>query len=388
VVIGNPFPLKANAGKSFQGSIVLGKGFIITPEQAQALIEKDKRNRDVLFPYLNGDDLNNDPLQRPSRWVINFFDWSEEKASTYPDCFEIVEQLVKPERLLQNDRGGKEQWWRFLRPRKELYETISQLDQVMVIAQVSKTLAFTFIPKNQVISMMCIAFAFDDYLMFGLLQNNIHLCWVQKYASALKSDTRYTPSDVFETFPFPSEISPLEKERITALSKNYHEFRKSVMQTLQTGLTKIYNQFHNKYLCRISEDYQYNDYKEFGKEYGKDSLWLKRHLENNQSITYNGVVKQMEALRSLQTEIDMRIIEAYGWSDIQLKHNFYELENLPEGDRIRFTIHPEARREILKRLLKLNHILHNAELSFDTKSYSKTGKRKKMTNDDISPTLF
>jgi hypothetical protein len=402
VVIGNPFPLKANSGKSFQGSIVLGKGFVLTAQEAEALIIKDPRNKDVLFPYLNGDDLNNDPEQKPSRWVINFFDWDEDKARTYPDCFRIIEQLVKPERQRwEVDKNGEDiigtyalrkplpqKWWIYGEKRPALYGAISQLDQVMVIAQVSKTLAFTFIPKNQVISMMCIAFAFDDYLMFGLLQNNIHLCWVQKYASALKSDTRYTPSDVFETFPFPSEISPLEKERITALSKNYHEFRKSVMQTLQTGLTKIYNQFHNKYLCRISEDYQYNDYKEFGKEYGKDSLWLKRHLENNQSITYNGVVKQMEALRSLQTEIDMRIIEAYGWSDIQLKHNFYELENLPEGDRIRFTIHPEARREILKRLLKLNHILHNAELSFDTKSYSKTGKRKKMTNDDISPTLF
>jgi len=204
-------PLLANKGKSFQGSIVLGKGFILTPEEALALMDKDPRNKDVLFPYLNGDDLNNSPTQEPSRWVINFFDWSEEKAKTYPDCFDIVERLVKPERLIQKDKRGKEKWWQFLRSRKELYAATSELDQVMVIAQVSKTLAFTFVPKNQVISMMCIVLVFDDYVTFGLLQNPIHQSWVQKYASALKSDTRYTPSDVFETFPLP-QIANNEKK--------------------------------------------------------------------------------------------------------------------------------------------------------------------------------
>lgn len=125
-VIGNPMPLKQNVGKSFQGSIVLGKGFVLTTEQAAVLIAKDPRNKEVLFPYLNGDDLNNNPEQNASRWVINFFDWTEEKARSYPDCFDIVERLVRPERLTKNDKVGREKWWQFLRPRKELYETISK----------------------------------------------------------------------------------------------------------------------------------------------------------------------------------------------------------------------------------------------------------------------
>ncbi len=88
--LGNPFPLKQNEGKSFQGSIVLGKGFVLEPLEAEVLIAKDPKNKDVLFPYLNGDDLNNNPNQTPSRWVINFFDWPEEKAKTYQDCYEIL----------------------------------------------------------------------------------------------------------------------------------------------------------------------------------------------------------------------------------------------------------------------------------------------------------
>src|SRR5690606_24131999 len=117
-------------------------------EEAEMLIAKDPRNKEVLFPYLNGDDLNNDPAQKPSRWVINFFDWPEEKAWTYPDCFEIVERLVKPERMQQNDKGGKEKWWQFLRPRNELYKTISQLDQVMAINRNTKHLLLDFQPSR------------------------------------------------------------------------------------------------------------------------------------------------------------------------------------------------------------------------------------------------
>lgn len=139
-MIGNPYPLKQNAGKSFQGSIVVGKGFVLSIDEAEALIAKDRRNRDVLFPYINGDDLNNDPQQKASRWVINFFDWSEEKARSYPDCFEILEERVKSERqrwkLDENDneiigayalrKPLPQKWWIYGEKRPALYETISK----------------------------------------------------------------------------------------------------------------------------------------------------------------------------------------------------------------------------------------------------------------------
>src|SRR5258708_7461175 len=72
---GKPYTLSVNAGKSFQGCIVLGMGFILEPEEAQALIRNDSRNKDVLFPYPTGQDLNSRPYQSPSRWVINFHNW-------------------------------------------------------------------------------------------------------------------------------------------------------------------------------------------------------------------------------------------------------------------------------------------------------------------------
>src|SRR4029077_8432639 len=121
---GKPYRLKANESKSFQGSIVLSMGFVITTEDAYRLIEKDRKNKDVLFPFLNGEDLNSRPDQSPSRWVINFFDWPLHRdtapedytgpvAADYPDCLAIIEAKVKPEREKNKRKVRREKWWQY-----------------------------------------------------------------------------------------------------------------------------------------------------------------------------------------------------------------------------------------------------------------------------------
>ncbi len=321
LVIGNPFPLKQNAGKSFQGSIVLGKGFVLSQEEAEVLIKKDSRNKDVLYPYLNGEDLNNDPKQRPSRWIINFFDWPEERARSYRDCFEIVERLVKPERMQQNDKVGKEKWWQFLRPRNELYKTISQLDQVMAIALTSKTVAIAMLPSKQVFSHSLGVFSCSDFAMFSFMQSTIHNIWAWQYGSSMKSDLRYTPSNCFETFPFSALMS---NGILETKGKDYFALRQTIMTNAGIGLTKLYNRFHDKNFA-------------------------------------GDIISLVKQLRDLHVQIDLAILNSYGWDDLLPKHDFYEVEYLPENDRTRFTIHPSARKELLSRLLELNHTVYHYE---------------------------
>ena len=108
--IGNPYQLKNSCDKCFKGSDIYGMGFTLKPDEAEALISKDQRHIDILFPFLNGDDLNSNPQQSASRWIINFRDWSLDAehddlkqpkgppyASDYPDCLKILIEKVKPE---------------------------------------------------------------------------------------------------------------------------------------------------------------------------------------------------------------------------------------------------------------------------------------------------
>ncbi|MBU4129106.1 hypothetical protein KJ582_03215 [bacterium] len=75
--------------------------------------------------------------------------------------------------------------------------------------------------------------------------------------------------------------------------------------------------------------------------------------------------------------MDETVLNAYGWEDINLAHNFYEVDYLPENDRVRYTISPDARKEVLKRLLKLNHEIHEQEVKASLHAKGKTKKKQK-----------
>ncbi len=70
-------------------------------------------------------------------------------------------------------------------------------------------------------------------------------------------------------------------------------------------------------------------------------------------------------------------LKAYGWEDIDLSHDFYEVDYLPENDRVRYTISPDARKEVLKRLLKLNHEIHEQEVKAGLHINGKAKKKHK-----------
>ncbi|QTX31824.1 N-6 DNA methylase [Aminithiophilus ramosus] len=380
---GAPFRLEANAEKSFIGSYVLGMGFILEPEEAVNLIERNPANKDVLFPYLNGEDLNGRSDQSPSRRVINFRDWPLDResapdgykgpvATDYPDCLEIVERLVKPERdkLWKGDitaRDRARRWWQFARQTMNLYRTIAPLERVMVSARVTKTPVFSLADKNFIYSEMTVVLAFDDHSSFSLMNSSFQEFWAWKNASTLGSTMRYTPSDIFETFPFPPGFEPSSEgspsasaQPLDELGKGLHEGRRALTTKLDIGLTSLYNLYH-------APDLSIGSVEKAAKRSGDKASHAREEIEE---------------LRRLHRRIDEAVREAYGWSDIPLEHGFHELEFLPENDRVRYTVSRAARREILERLLKLNHRRHDEEIAAglvgkDGKTTRKKARAKK-----------
>ncbi len=130
------------------------------------------------------------------------------------------------------------------------------------------------------------------------------------------------------------------------------------MISIQLGLTKTYNAFHGPDIQTGIETEKLSQLtlKEIQKQYGKETWNLWNHLQRTEkTCSIEEAVEGIGKLRELHVGMDNAVLEAYGWSDIDLRHDFYEVDYLPENDRVRFTIHPEARKEVLKRLLLLNH---------------------------------
>jgi hypothetical protein len=196
------------------------------------------------------------------------------------------------------------------------------------------------VSRDQVFADALVVIAFDDYLHFSVLQCSFNYNWAWKYCTTMKTDLNYTPSATFDTFPFPQNTNSEMKSELELIGEKYHEFRKQLMLKMQLGLTKTYTQFHNKQLSVINDELPE---KEIEKKYGRKTLNSWNHIRRTENTrSFNEAVEGIFELRRLHREMDETVLKAYGWTDMNLAHDFYEVDYLPENDRIRYTISPES----------------------------------------------
>lgn len=357
-------PLKRNQDLAFLGTLTVGMGFVLTNDDAARMIEEDPTNGEVLFPYLNGQDLNSSPSQSPSRYVINFWDWPEERAREYELPFKYIEENVKPERQRRKSNGDfalrrplPQRWWQHGDKRPALYHAIGRghhfenhphdwsadqepLGRIIAVTRVSKTLAFSFVPSDWIYSDATVVFASDKGATLAVLQSSIHAVFAWQHSSRLKNDLRYSPTDALEPFAFPT--SSLSNS-LEVLGNELDRSRREVMTDDDIGLTKLYGRFH-------SED-------------------------NNSN--------KVARLREIQREIDQALAITFGWDDLDLGHGFHEVPYLPENDRTRFTISEAARLDVLKRLSDLNRQRYQKEVEAGLhKAIKKQALGRKRTDQD------
>jgi hypothetical protein len=325
----------------------------------ERLIAKDSRNAERVFPYIGGEEINDDPTHAHHRYVISFEDWplrrdeslgswaragDEQReewllggivpsdypglvASDYTDLVSIVSAKVKPERdLLRSDtpdgRKRKKCWWLWGRYTPSLFGALREKRRVLALSRVGQQGAFAFLPTNVVFAESVVVFIFDSWSAFCTLQSRVHETWARFFSSSMKDDLRYAPSDCFETFPFPKDFETLPT--LDRAGREYYEFRAALMVKNNAGLTATYNRFHDP-------------------------------EEENPDIL---------RLRELHAAMDRAVLDAYDWTDIQPKCEFvldYEEEEDEEENGARRRKKPwryrwpdEIRDEVLARLLELN----------------------------------
>ena len=107
----------------------------------------------------------------------------------------------------------------------------------------------------------------------------------------MKDDLNYSPTDCFETFPFPASLlesnanDPAHeamRQSVEAIGERYHQFRAELMVANNEGLTSTYNRFHDP------------------------------------AETSSGLLE----LRQLHSEMDQAVLQAYGWSDVPTACSF------------------------------------------------------------------
>lgn len=334
-----PERLEQSKGRAFIGSYLNGLGFVIDHQQASSFVGEDQRNSAVVFPYLNGRDLNTDPDRAPARSVICFWDWSDDTAKSFEAPWRWIEEFVKPDRQRRKQNGDfalrpplPTRWWQYADKRPALYHAIGRgdlfvshpkgwqktgpMEEVICVSLSSKYAAPHIVRNDCIFDQKVVVFADCRRGTFGLLSSAVHAAWVFKMGSSLGISQNYTPSDCVETFPFLENVDQLDD-----LGDKLEKLQTSLMKDRVIGLTDLYNIVHSP-------------------------------IETGERI---------ELLRSAHKDLDEAVARCYGWGDIDLSHGFHEVPYLPEGDRTRFTISETARALLLSRLSELNRHRHVEE---------------------------
>lgn len=190
----------------------------------------------------------------------------------------------------------------------------------MAISRVGQHGAFAFLPGDMVYSDSLIVFPLDSHAAFCSLQSRPHEIWARFFGSSMKDDLRYTPSDVFETFPFPQNwtTDPVLEDAGQA----YYDFRADLMIRNNAGLTRTYNRFHDP------DD--------------RDP--------------------DIARLRELHAEMDRATLAAYGWGDLSTACEFlldHEVDTEAASSRgrqpYRYRWPDPVRNEVLARMVELNN---------------------------------
>lgn len=327
-VSGDAERLIANTGRMQKGAFVLGAEFVLSKERAENLISLDPSTADVLTPFLSGEDVNSNPTSSPSRYVINFQDWPIERAERYPALFSIIDEHVRPLRLKDKIKSRRDIWWQFAVRAAAIHRAVDEEGAAIVVTVVSKYGLPVRVQPGAVIASTVAICPDPTFSRFAEMSSTAHNAWAWQWGSTMKSDLRYNPSDVFDTYPFAKPKNELE-----ILGSRLDTERREAMQVRGLGLTKFYNLVNDATL----------------------------------SLTAN---PDIAAIRDLHRDVDHAVLAAHDWSDIDLEYGFHPFPAME-----RWTASTSARLKILDRLLEENHRRAATEAA-DNKSSTKSRKAK------------
>lgn len=243
--------LAMNRNRAFAGVVPQAKGFILEPAEATDLLADPGASYErVVRPFLTGDDIADDPMQHPRRWIIDFFGMSLEEAMRYPRALDIVRTRVKPARESSANRNPEGRWWLFGRNVEGMRNAVRPLDRFVVATATGKRLLSAWAASGVLANNATYVFAFDDDYTFGVLSSRIHELWARARSSTLEDRLRYTTSAVFETWPFPARAST---EDIAALGAELTRERQRVCAEETIGLTEVYNRLDDGAYATLAE---------------------------------------------------------------------------------------------------------------------------------------
>ncbi len=245
-----------------QGQTPGHEAFLLSPDEAGAMIGVDARNLEVIKPYIIGDDILSERPPRPARFVIDFAPRGLHEAQGYREPFNRVKRLVLPDRELKakkedernvearqdnprarvnlHHRNFLRKWWQLSYSRQDLLGKLEQLSRYICCSRVTKRPVFVFASTDINPSDAASVFTFDDDYSFGILQSGIHWLWFTERCSTLTERFRYTSNTVYDSFPWPQAPTLSQARAVAECGVAVRKLRSELIERHAYTLRTLY----------------------------------------------------------------------------------------------------------------------------------------------------
>lgn len=199
--------------KMLMGNYTNDGGFLIFGEAEKDLIlDQDSRSRTWLREIVGADEF----LNGKRRFCFWLADASAEEISEIPIIAERVEN-VRKKRLASSDVGSQRQ---AKTPHlfREQYAPKSFIFIPQVSSERRKYIPIDLIPGDKIPIAPNFFVEDGDLFDFAILTSMAHNDWMRAVAGRMKSDYRYSPTLVYNTFPWPNSTDP-QKNKIKDLAE-------------------------------------------------------------------------------------------------------------------------------------------------------------------------
>ena len=163
---------------------------------------------DVLRPWSNGKDITD---RASDTWIVDFgLTMPENAAALVEQPFAYLTEHVKPMRLAGRRESRKKYWWRLGEPSPALRRALEPISRFLATPRVSKHRVWAYLSVRVLPDIQLVVVARADDTTFGILHSRFHELWSLRMGTSLEDRPRYTPTTCFETFPFPTGLTPLD----------------------------------------------------------------------------------------------------------------------------------------------------------------------------------
>lgn len=236
VVLPREKPLQKDTPKIIYGNMPIDKGYlVIEKEDYYKFIKEDKNNKKFLKLYWGGNEFLYN-LERYCIWLKDI------PSSEYKNSKLIMERIKKTKEF--REKSKREQtnklaktpflFGEIRQPKKSQYLLIPK-----VSSELRRYIPIGFCSPEIIASGSAMIVPDADEYHFGILSSSMHMVWMRYIAGRLESRYQYSTTLVYNTFPWPENLTSSKKDRIITKAKNVLAIRRKYHSSTMADLYDI-----------------------------------------------------------------------------------------------------------------------------------------------------